>query len=502
MTRISALIAALADAALTVAIGLAVPLLVSVSSWLITGGFQTTAFEVPFTIAAAIWALGLGGGVGFSISPEAYPALGLSEPFTFVVSIAPLAFTAFVAWMGWRAGRRLRDEDAPWAGVLGSAVAFAVTAWLSLAFATADPMRIDVQGAVTVGTLTWGVMLLIGLRAWEYLPWERWLGESAEAIADIAARAVRIAAGLVTGVFGLASACLLIALLTGMGRVIGLMETLHLDTAGVIGVGLLQLAYLPTLIVWTAAWLLGPGIQLGEGSLATLGGTDAGPLPTVPLLGLLPEGSSTYLWALVALPVALAAVLALLTRARGEANRGVDERVWWQRLLPAAVGALLAAIALAVFAQLSRGSIGPGRLAEFGPQPWSVLLAAFGLFALGGAIGTFLPLESLDAGRREAAARDERDHRDDRDARDDQDPRPVRDTPAARPSAAGRKEAAQPQRAAAAKPVAEGDREDSATSWPDSPYARPAKRTELRDAVQRPDEPDIYADLDLDEDQR
>lgn len=483
MTRISSLIAAIADAALTVAIGLGLPLAITIASWLITGGFQTTEFEVPFTIAAAIWALGLGGGVGFSIGPETYPGLGIAEPFTFVVSVAPIAFTALIVWLGWRGGHRLSEEDAPWTGIAGSTAAFAVGSWLSLTFATADPMRVDVQGAVTVGTLTWFAALMVGSRFWEYLPWGNWVGDRLDDLAAIAARAVRIAAGLVVGIFALATALLLIALVTSMGRVIGLLELLQLDIASVIGIGLLQLAYLPTLIVWSAGWLLGPGIQLGSGSSATLGGTDAGPLPVVPLLGMLPENTSAYLWALLALPVVLAAVIALISRTR---NAGIDNRLWWERLLPITFGAFIASVALAVLAQLSRGSLGPGRLTEFGPQPWWILLAAFGLFLCGGAIGAFLPLEPLNEAEMSAGSES---------SVDEPDPKTQAHLVPFH-NLLGRVLGDRDHDEETA-----ADQEPSGTAEPrsSSPYARPPKRTELRDAVQRPDEPDIYADIDLDD---
>ncbi|MDJ1369999.1 cell division protein PerM [Gulosibacter molinativorax] len=533
MTRIPSLIAAIADAALTVAIGFVIPLAITLASWLITGGFQTTAVELPVTVAASIWALGLGGGVGFSISPETYPALGIAEPFRFVISVAPLAFTAFIAWMGWRAGDGLSDDDAPWAGLGASTVTFALASWLSLAFATAEPMRIDVAGAVVVGTCTWLVMLLFGLRVWEYLPWEKWLGARVSDLTDLAPRALRIATGLVVGTLALATIALLVALVTSMGRVIGLMEALQLDVASIIGIGLLQLAYLPTMIVWAAAWLLGPGIQLGAGSTATLGGTDAGPLPVLPLLGMLPEGSSPYLWALIALPLALAAVIALIARNR---NPGIDARVWWERLLPPAAGALAAAVALAVAAQLSRGSLGPGRLTEFGPEPWWMLLAAFGLFTLGGAIGAFLPLESSadvdsrdadsrdgvrkdsarkDSAREERVEADEESHADESDPRtrphvipfqsffdrilgghDDED-----EDDDERETASAARQDDEGDSASQDVEVGDVDAAKAAEKRPRvSPYARPKQRIELRDAVNRSDEPDIYADIDPSED--
>lgn len=546
MTRFSSLVSAIADAALTVAISLVVPLIITIASWLITGGFQTTLVDVPFTIAAAVWALGLGGGVGVAISPGTYPALGIAEPFVFVVSIAPLVFTAFIAWMAWRVGDRLSNEDAPWAGLAGSVVSFGLASWLSIAFATADPFRIDVQGAVTVGTLVWAVALLVGVRIWDYLPWSSWIGDRLDEVAHIALRSVRIAAGLVVGTIGLATLFLIIALVTSMGRVIGLTEALQLDVAGVIGVGLLQLAYLPTLIIWAVGWVLGPGIQLGEGSIATLGGTDAGPLPIVPLLGMLPEGSSPYLWSVVALPVLLAAVIALIARSRDE---GIDDRVWWERLLVPIIGALVAAGALALLAQLSRGAIGPERLTEFGPQPGWVFLVAFGVFVIGGAIGAYLPLEpstatvGIGSDAADADALDSRSASEEFDA-DETDPKtrphliPIRnilgkvlgerffehddhDEDRETPQQADDEDAAigdasnrgNENRGNESTPDLDDEQPSDDAGHHDphsktrgsrtqasSPYARPRPRQDLRDAVRRPDEPDIYADIDLHDD--
>ncbi|SJM71482.1 putative integral membrane protein [Gulosibacter sp. 10] len=367
-------------------------MLIAVTGWLTTGAFQTTLWEVPLTAATAIWALGLGGGVGFTVEPLAFPALGIAEPFAFVVSVAPLAFAVFIGWMAWRVGNRLSDEDDPWVGAGASTVVFALASWISVIIAPSYPVRADAGGAVLVGSLLWLALLLIGLRVWEYLPWRDWAGDRAEWIADRLRSGLRLAGGLLAGVCAAASVLLLVGLVAGMGRVVGLMQALQLDAWGVIALGLVQLAYVPTLIVWSASWLLGPGVQLGTGSVAGLGGVEAAPIPVVPLFGIIPETSSPVWWALLAVPVALAAVLALGFRAEAEQQ---DAQPWWERLLTPALGAVIAGGTLALLAQLARGALGPGRLEAFGPQPGWVLLAATGLFFLGGAVGAFLPLEPV-----------------------------------------------------------------------------------------------------------
>jgi len=158
MTRPAALLAIVADAVLCVVLGIGLPLLVATIGWLATAGWQTGPWSAGVDAASALWALGLGGGVGLTIEPEALPQLQLAQPFAFVVSIAPLGLTALVVAMGWRAGARVADDPLPWAGLGAGALAFGAAAWASLQFAAAPGLRIDAPGALIAGVL----MVLVG----------------------------------------------------------------------------------------------------------------------------------------------------------------------------------------------------------------------------------------------------------------------------------------------------------------------------------------------------
>ncbi|WP_282853038.1 cell division protein PerM [Gulosibacter sediminis] len=396
MSRLATMFAALADTALAVVVGILTPLAVAAAGWLISGSFQTTPWEVPLAAAMALWTLGLTSAVGFTVHPEAFPSLQLAEPFGFVVSLAPLAITAYIAWFAWRTGRRIveADEDGPWLSLAVSAAAFIIGNQLALQLGGTDIARLEPGGVAAGGTLIWVVGLLAGARIWEFVPWTRLLGDRTDAILTAASRALRLALGFVVGLFALASALVLGGLVLNMGDIVGLTQLLQLDAWGNVSVGLTELLYLPTLLVWAIAWLLGAGVQFGAGTMANPGATDAGPLPILPLLGVVPEPQTTLLWSLLALPVLLAAVLTMWLRTT---TKGADAGPWWQRLIVPASGAIVAALILTWLAYLSRGAVGPGRLTEFGPVPWLVLVYATALLLIGAVAGAYIPVPVLAA---------------------------------------------------------------------------------------------------------
>lgn len=320
MSRLVSALAALADTALAVALSILVPLGIAAAGWLVSGGFGSTPWEVPLAAATTLWALGSLGAADVTVDPAAFPGLHLAEPFAFTLSLAPLGITAFLAWFAWRTGRRIRGGDPyGWLAVIVSAAAFPLCS-LAVAALTVNPI-VHVSSVLFGGSIVWTVGLLCGFAVWRTLPWQRILGRHLDPTMSIAAAAVRLALGMVVGMIGLGAVAVLAGLVAGLGRIVGLTQLLQLDGWGVASVGLVELLYLPTLVVWAAAWLLGAGVQLGAGSLATPGATDAGPLPILPLLGAVPEPNGPWLWVVVAAPVLLAAVLMLWLRAGSGQDR-------------------------------------------------------------------------------------------------------------------------------------------------------------------------------------
>lgn len=142
----------------------------------------------------------------------------------------------------------------------------------------------------------------------------------------------------------------------------------------------LHLIYLPNLILACASWALGAGITLGDGSLVTLGSTDLGLLPALPVLGALPEpGPAPWpalLWLLVGVAAgAVAGVVVALARPRAR----FDET--------AVVGGLAGTVAgllVAVACALGAGGLGTDRMAALGARSPEIFLFAPSILGLAG----------------------------------------------------------------------------------------------------------------------
>lgn len=164
------------------------------------------------------------------------------------------------------------------------------------------------------------------------------------------------------------------ALLLGAGlfvhsaEVSALARELIGDLSAALLVGALSIAYLPTAIVWSTAYALGPGVTAAGTSLGEAS------LPGFPLLAALPDGLPGL--ALVPASAFLAGAVAggLLRRRRVVGGPGV---------LAAIAAAALVGLGMGLAAWLSSGDLGTGRLADLGPDPLACGAWAAGLCGLG-----------------------------------------------------------------------------------------------------------------------
>jgi len=174
----------------------------------------------------------------------------------------------------------------------------------------------------------------------------------------------------------------------------GLSQSLGAGVDGGIALLVAELAFLPNLVVWLAAWMLGPGFALGTGTAVAPGGTLLGPVPGIPLLGALPGDAPLFgvLWLLV--PVLVSFVGAWLVHGeRREGRPGAAARgravSWWYPIAVGAGAALVAAVVLGLLAWWSGGAAGPGRLADVGPDAWAVAGIAAATVGIGSIAGGF-----------------------------------------------------------------------------------------------------------------
>ena len=184
------------------------------------------------------------------------------------------------------------------------------------------------------------------------------------------------ATAVVAAILAVASVLLALTIFANFGTITTLYESTQLGVTGGIAVTLGQLAFIPNLVIWVASWLVGPGFALGAGTSVSPVNTVVGPLPAFPILGAVPTADLLFGFVGILVPLLAGFFAAMLVRERltdaatpAHANRTLAAGA-------VAIG-FISALIFAVLAALSGGAIGPGRLAEVGPNPLWIALFVF-----------------------------------------------------------------------------------------------------------------------------
>ncbi|GLW05506.1 hypothetical protein Misp01_06360 [Microtetraspora sp. NBRC 13810] len=143
---------------------------------------------------------------------------------------------------------------------------------------------------------------------------------------------------------------------------------------GVVGGTLLLLVqglYLLNGVVWGMAYIAGPGFAIGTGTLVAPTGVQLGHVPSLPVLGALPDAGTTSPWvmAVLAVPFAAGAVGGLLI-VRIAPTPSYEIAPLWGFVCGITTG-----VAAGALAALSGGPLGDGRMSAIGPSPWEVMLS-------------------------------------------------------------------------------------------------------------------------------
>ena len=390
----TALLAAL-DALLSVAIGLGIPLVMLTILWAVQ--FDLAVDWTAFWRAAAdFWMLGNGVDLLISIDPQTAAQLGLTQAAVpFEIGIAPLGFALLTVLLGRRSGLRLGQSPHPVLGTVAGIVvvsALGAIIWASAQSNTATP---SLRQAVIFLPSLYGVGVVIG--AWSTLV--RVNAPLADGILNLTDRmsdevrvliAVALRGGAIIAAAMIAVGALAVSLLlvVNYSTVISLYESLHSGIAGGAALTLAQISFMPNLAIWAASWFLGPGFALGTGSSVSPLATQLGLIPSLPVFGALPHASLLGFIALL-VPVVIGLLVAAALRSRiPEPGEFSLRQAGWMLGSGFAMGVVAAAI-LALLAMLSGGALGPGRLADVGPNPGTVFLWAFVLFGVTASIGLF-----------------------------------------------------------------------------------------------------------------
>jgi hypothetical protein len=397
MNRATTALLSAFEAVLVVAIGVGLALAPLTVMWAVHYGFSLD-WLVFWRAAVDIWLLGHGVDLRLTLDPLTAASLGTAgaaEPVT--VTIAALGFLLITVLFGVRAGRRIAQSPHRHTGEFAAISTFAVLAvglTMSADYPLAQPSRW--QGVLLPTLVFTGAMLLGSTRERLRAPREDtgsslrdWIEDWVPAARSVAATALRggaAAAAFVLLVSAIAVAALVVL---SYAEIITLYERLHADVLGGAVLTLGELAFLPNLVVWAAAWFVGPGFALGTGSAVGPLATTLGPVPAIPLLGAIPAGETSFGFAGLAVPV-VAGFLAGAVTGRGVRDESVVTRALTGLLIGAVGGVLLGALAAA-----SGGAAGPGRLADVGPD--ALMVALFAAVEIG--LAAVLGMATLDFGR-------------------------------------------------------------------------------------------------------
>jgi hypothetical protein len=371
--RLTALYSAL-EALLLVAIGIAIPLSILTVMWAAQFGFQID-WVVFWRAAVIIWMLGHGVAVTLQLDAETVLALdvvGVGDPI--VVTLALSGFALVTALAGVALGRRLREQPHRILGELvaiGGVTVLSGLVMLSAAHPAALPSRWQ---AVLFPALVYGLGVAIGSIGATNparVRLRQLIADGPQPLTAAAGAALRAGLGTIATVMAAAALLTTVALVLGYGQVIALYESVQAGVLGGVALTAAQLALLPTLVIWAASWLIGPGFAIGAGSTVSPIAVTLGPLPAVPVLGALPVEPSPLGFATLLVPVLAAFVAGIAVRPRLVARIGDSSFPVWA-VATAVVAGGVAAIAAAFLAFVAAGSAGPGRLAVVGPDPVAI----------------------------------------------------------------------------------------------------------------------------------
>lgn len=368
-----------------------------------TNGFGRTEFSSVAAMSAHLWLLIHG--VPLDLSAVFGASAGTMTLVPLGLSILPLLFC-------YRSGRRL--ARASYEGeflipVLSGSVTYALICSAVYGWASPNPKPLQVLnaalvplGIVVVG-LMWGgyrearsLSRMVGVDTAEQISqmsqYSRWAGSYVWAV-------VRAAVVAAVAFVGLGALLLALGILGGWSQVVATYQELHAGAVGDAAVTLLQLGFLPNLVIYAMAWSTGAGFAFGAGTSIGLTSSTVGSLPMLPLLGAVPNslGGVGLLGLLV--PVVAGAVAGWWFLREGEDH--LDE--WVALKVPfRPLSALLSSLALGVLTGvltslatlwlgwISYGSLGVGRFTEVGAEPLSFAVHTALWVGLGVALGNLL----------------------------------------------------------------------------------------------------------------
>ena len=347
-----------------------------------TKGFGDMEFSSVAAMSAHLWLLIHG------VPLDLAAAFGASAG---TMTLVPLGLSILPLLLCYRSGRRL--ARASYEGeflipVLSGSVTYALISSAMYGWASPHPQPLQALNAalvplgIVVAGLMWGgyrearsLSRMVGVDTAEQISqmsqYSRWAGSYAWAV-------VRAAVVAFVALIGLGAVLLGIGILAGWSQIVATYQELHAGAVGDTAVTLLQLGFLPNLLIYAIAWSTGAGFSFGAGTSVGLTSSDAGTLPMLPILGAVPESLGTFGLVGLLVPLVAGAIAGWWFLREGEDH--LDE--WVALKVPfRPLSALISAVVLGVMTGImtsfgalwlgwiSYGSLGIGRFTEVGAEP-------------------------------------------------------------------------------------------------------------------------------------
>lgn len=347
-----------------------------------TKGFGDMEFSAVAAMSAHLWLLIHG------VPLDLAAAFGASAG---TMTLVPLGLSILPLLLCYRSGRRL--ARASYEGeflipVLSGSVTYALISSAMYGWASPHPQPLQALNAalvplgIVVAGLMWGgyrearsLSRMVGVDTAEQISqmsqYSRWAGSYAWAV-------VRAAVVAFVALIGLGAVLLGIGILAGWSQIVATYQELHAGAVGDTAVTLLQLGFLPNLVIYAIAWSTGAGFSFGAGTSVGLTSSDAGTLPMLPILGAVPESMGTFGLVGLLVPLVAGAIAGWWFLREGEDH--LDE--WVALKVPfRPLSALISAVVLGMMTGImtsfgalwlgwiSYGSLGIGRFTEVGAEP-------------------------------------------------------------------------------------------------------------------------------------
>jgi hypothetical protein len=174
------------------------------------------------------------------------------------------------------------------------------------------------------------------------------------------------------GLLGTAAVVVAVLLVAGFSDALQMWRTLQPGGLGGLGLALLAVSTVPNLVVWAAAFLVGPGFSVGVDTQVSAQGVDYGALPVFPPLAALPpEGGAAGLLVLgVLVPLAAGVLAGWLVHRRMPGAAPHQVALW------GLASGGVAGLGFALLAAPASGPVTAGRLHDVGVGPATAVLLA------------------------------------------------------------------------------------------------------------------------------